>query len=183
MVSRFPFETYWNKYSAGLVYRKMDTVWGPYPSSHNSAFCCAANHTTSELVEVFTDSDWAGDQSNCSSRRRHSVSSAMIFLNGRAVTSRSRSQKSIALSSCESEYLAAVGGGAEGIHIGRLWTFLVRKETEVDVVTDSSSCRAFAPTPRSWTSQAYRDEVSMATAMCQIGHAHYDWRGDASECG
>ncbi|CAL1135832.1 unnamed protein product [Cladocopium goreaui] len=68
----------------------------------------------------------------------------MIFLNGRAVTSRSRSQKSIALSSCESEYLAAVGGGAEGIHIGRLWTFLVRKETEVDVVTDSSSCRAFA---------------------------------------
>ena len=68
----------------------------------------------------------------------------MVFLKGRPVTSWSRSQKSIALSSCESEYLAAVGGGAEGIHIGRLWTLLVRKETEVSVVTDSSSCRAFA---------------------------------------
>ena len=68
----------------------------------------------------------------------------MVFLNGRPVTSWSRSQKSIALSSCEAEYLAAVGGGAEGIQIGRLWNFLVRKETEVAVVTDSSSCRAVA---------------------------------------
>jgi hypothetical protein len=68
----------------------------------------------------------------------------VIFLNGRPVTSWSRSQKSIALSSCESEYLVAVGGGAEGIHIGRLWSFLVRKETEVSLATDSSSCRASA---------------------------------------
>ena len=46
---------------------KLDSVYGR-----------ESNPMTSELVEVFTDSDWAGDQSNCSSRRRHSVSSAMI---------------------------------------------------------------------------------------------------------
>ena len=46
---------------------KLDSVYGR-----------ESNHTTSELVEAFTDSDWAGDQSSCSSRRRHSVSSAMI---------------------------------------------------------------------------------------------------------
>ena len=68
-----------------------------------------------EKVEVFTDSDWAGDQS--SKRMRHSVSSA------RSVSSWSRSQKSIALSSCESEYMAAIGGAAEGIYVGRLWSF------------------------------------------------------------
>ena len=69
---------------------------------------------------------------------------AMIFLNGRPVISWSRSQKSIALSSCESEYLSAVGGAAEGIFIGRLWSFLVKKPVKVDVITDSSSCRAFS---------------------------------------
>ena len=107
----------------------------------------------------------------------------MIFLNGRPVTSWSRSQKSIALSSCESEYLAAVGGGAEGIHIGRLWTFLVRKETEVDVVTDSSSCRAFAQRQGVGRLKHIETKYSLAAAMCQIGHAHDDRRGDAFECG
>ena len=36
--------------------------------------------------------------------------------------------------------LAAVGGAAEGIYIARLWRFLTNK----DVITDSSSCRAFS---------------------------------------
>ena len=97
-----------------------------------------------EKVEVFTDSDLAGDQSSSTTRRRLSVSSAMIFLNVRPVTSWSRSQRSIALSSCESEYLSAVGGAAEGLYIGRLWKFLTRKEVAVSTVTDSSSCRAFS---------------------------------------
>ena len=97
-----------------------------------------------EKVEIFTDSDWAGDESRASSRRRHSVSSAMTFLNGRAVTSCSRSQRSIALSSCESEYMAAIGGAAKGIYIARLWRFLTNKDVKVSVITDSSSCRAFS---------------------------------------
>ena len=35
-----------------------------------------------EKVEVFMDSDWAGDQSSSTTRRSHSVSCAVIFLNG-----------------------------------------------------------------------------------------------------
>jgi hypothetical protein len=58
----------------------------------------AGNH-----VEIFTDSDWAGDRSS-SQRKRHSVSSGMVFVNGRFTLSWSRMQKSIALSSCEAEY-------------------------------------------------------------------------------
>ena len=61
-----------------------------------------------ELVEAFTNADWAGDKSS-PARRRHSVSSALIFVDNRLVTSRSLTQKSIALSSCESEYLSAGG--------------------------------------------------------------------------
>ena len=66
------------------------------------------------------------------------------FLNGRPVTLWSRSQRSIALSSCESEYLSAVGGAAEGLYVGRLWRFLTQKEVAVSTITDSSSCRAFS---------------------------------------
>ena len=102
------------------------------------------NEELGECVEVFTDSDWAGDRSESTERRRHSVSSAMIFPNGRPVISWSRSQKSIALSSYESEYLSAVGGAAEGIFIGTLWSFHVKKLVKVDVISDSSSCRAFS---------------------------------------
>ena len=77
-----------------------------------------------ELVEALTDADWAGDKST-PARRRRSVSSALIFVDNRLVTSWSRTQKSIALSSCESEYLSAVGGGAESLYVaswpGRKW--------------------------------------------------------------
>ena len=59
------------------------------------------------------------------------------------MTSWSRSPRSIALSYCESEYLASVGGAVEGLYVGRLWKFLVRKEVSVNVITQSSSCRAF----------------------------------------
>lgn len=63
-------------------------------------------------------------------------------------TSWSGSQKSIALSSCESEYLASVGGAAEGLFVARLWEFLVKKEVKVELIGDSSSCRAFAQRQR-----------------------------------
>ena len=96
-----------------------------------------------DLVEAFTDADWAGDKST-GVRMRHSVSSAMVFVNGCLVTAWSRTQKSIALSSCESEYLASVGGGSEALYIAALWEFLTKRETEARIILDSSSCRAFS---------------------------------------
>ena len=90
----------------------------------------------------FTDSDWAGDKSS-QARRRHSVSSICMFLNGCMVTSWSRSQKSIALSSCEAEFLASAGGVAEAIQVKDLWQFISRRPVLIKAITDSSSCRAF----------------------------------------
>ena len=103
----------------------------------------SSNLFQGECVEVFTDCDWAGDRSP-TERRRHSVSSGMVFVNGRLATSWSRTQKSIVLSSCESECLASAEGGAEGLYIGRLWEFLVGKKVSIVLVTDSSSGKAFA---------------------------------------
>ena len=96
-----------------------------------------------DVLEVWTDSDWAGDRSS-KQRRRHSVSSAMLFLNGGLIAAWSRSQKSIALSSCEAEFLASAGGAAEALQLKELWKFLSKREVAITAITDSSSCRAFA---------------------------------------
>ena len=90
---------------------------------------CKENSTCAN--EKVSDTDWAGDKSNML-RRRHSVSSGMVFVNGRLVTAWSRTQKS-ALSSCESEYLASASAKAEALYMGRLWTFLTQRETEISV--------------------------------------------------
>ena len=95
-----------------------------------------------DYLETFTDSDWAGDKSS-QVRRRRSVSSVCVFLNGYMVTSWSRSQKSIALSSCEAEFLASAGGVAEAIQVKDLWHFISRRAVMIKAITDSSSCRAF----------------------------------------
>ena len=69
------------------------------------------------MVEIFSDADWAGD---------------------------SRSQKSIALSSCESEFLALTGAVAEGMHVRKIWEFLTKQESSMVAFTDSSSCLALS---------------------------------------
>ena len=95
------------------------------------------------LVEVFSDADWAGDQSSAA-KRRHSVSSVMVFVNNCLIQSYSRSQKSIALSSCESEFLALTGATAEAMHVKKIWQFLTRGDVEMVAFTDSSSCLALS---------------------------------------
>ena len=89
-------------------------------------------------VEVFCDADWAA-----SGNRRHSISAGMVFLQGCLVTSWSRIQKSIALSSRESEYLSLCTGGAEGLYLRRMWEFLTKTVTKFQLYTDSSSCMGF----------------------------------------
>ena len=111
----------------------------PSPSSR----VYASLESGDDVVEAFTDADWAGDMST-QVRKRHSVSSALVYVNNRLICSWSRTQKSIALSSCESEYLSAVSGGAEALYVSRLWSFLTRRNAQARIVTDSSSCRAFS---------------------------------------
>ena len=86
-------------------------------------------------VEVFTDSDWGG-----SSKDRSSASSGMVFVCSCLVV-QSRTQKSIALSSCEAELVAATIGAAEGILIREVLKFVLNQEVHLDVRMDSSSAR------------------------------------------
>ena len=88
------------------------------------------------LLEVFSDSDWAGDKES-----RRSVSCACMFLDGNYFFSYSRTQKSIALSSAEAEYLSLTGTASEALNIHTALRFLTASPVVLKAFTDSSACR------------------------------------------
>ena len=113
----------------------------PYGSLVSNAMDRINNQESKETskvptVEVFTDSDWGG-----SAKDRNSTSSGMVFVRGSLVSSWSRTQKSIALSSCEAELVAATIGAAEGILIREVFKFVLNREVQLDIRMDSSSAR------------------------------------------
>ena len=60
------------------------------------------------IIEVWVDSDWAGDKDT-----RRSVTGYEIYVNGVLVQKKSRLQKTVALSSCEAEYIACANVASE----------------------------------------------------------------------
>jgi hypothetical protein len=64
----------------------------------------------------FSDSNWAGDQSNCKS-----TGGFVFMLGGGAVSWKSKKQNSIALSSLEAEYIAGSEAAKEAVWLRRLY--------------------------------------------------------------
>ena len=67
-------------------------------------------YSQKSLIEICSDLDWAADRET-----RQSVSCGAIFVNGNMIHFQSKRQRSISLSSCESETIAAVSIMSEGI--------------------------------------------------------------------
>ena len=97
-------------------------------------------------LELFLDSDLATSKSS-----RKSTSAGIMFLSGLMIHSHSRSQTSVALSSCEAELLAATGLLAEGLQLKQLIRFCLRleeskfendEEVEMKLYLDSTSAQA-----------------------------------------
>ena len=91
------------------------------------------------LLEVFSDSDWAGDRTT-----RKSCSGSVFFLNGEYIFSYSRTQRSVTLSSAEAEYYALTGAASEALGLQEAARFLTGDLVELKAFTDSSSARAIA---------------------------------------
>ena len=85
------------------------------------------------------DADHAGQRDT-----RKSVSSVQIYLDGCLLESCVRSQRVIALSSGESEYVAMVGGCSEGLFLKHCWKFLTNEDLGMICRSDSSAARALA---------------------------------------
>ncbi len=92
------------EYSGSYEYQSIFDRWGQHEGNPQKR--------PKFNLELFSDSDWA----TSSKSSRKSTSAGIIFLNGLLIHSHSRSQTSLALSSCEAELLAATGLLAEGLH-------------------------------------------------------------------
>ena len=89
-----------------------------------------------EFIDVYADSDWAGDRSS-----RKSTSGGMLTVGGVAVTTWSRTQRIIATSVGEAEYYAMVTAAAEALGLQAIaedlgWSLRIRLRT------DSSTAKA-----------------------------------------
>jgi hypothetical protein len=93
-------------------------------------------HEGKELLELFTDADWSGDKQS-----RRSTSCGYMFLNKHLLYSSSRAQKGVSLSSCESEYQAAVSGACDMIFVSAAVEFLFRCEVDRRLLLDSAAAR------------------------------------------
>ena len=88
-------------------------------------------------VDVWTDSDWAGDR-----LERKSTSGGVVRLGGHCIKMWSSTQKSIALSSGEAEYYALVKGGSIGIGVSSMLSdFGIAVDSRMHISTDSSAAK------------------------------------------
>ena len=84
-------------------------------------------------IRVYTDSDWAGDQSN-----RKSYTGVAIFYGGHLIKTMSKQQAVVSLSSMEAELYALCKGTTEGLGIQSYFKDLGRQR-EVETYVDSSA--------------------------------------------
>ena len=97
----------------------------------------------------FSDADWAGSKSD---RKSTSGYCFMLNHNGPLISWKSRKQDSIALSSCESEYVAACAAAQESIYLARLYNdFAITKvgvdESQTVIHVDNQGAIGLAKNP------------------------------------
>ena len=90
-------------------------------------------------ISVFTDGDWATNKVD-----RKWRSGCVVRCAGTRMHTHSRSQPTVALSSCEAEIIAAVEGLKEGLMLQYLLEFVGFGRHRVSLHINSSAARAFA---------------------------------------
>eukprot|EP00435_Cladocopium_sp_Y103_P074635 s6_g50.t1 len=86
------------------------------------------------VLEVFTDSDWASDRGT-----RRSVSCCVMFYGSCLLYSAFRTQKVVSVSSAE--VYACSGGASDSILLARLLGWLTGRKTWIYIYTDSSGAK------------------------------------------
>ena len=91
------------------------------------------------LLEAFSDADWSGSQFS-----RRSMSGAVFYLDGAAIFSTCRGQKVVSLSSCESEWYAAVSASCDLLFIKQCLEAILPDPIQAVVRLDNSAARQLA---------------------------------------
>ena len=93
------------------------------------------------ILESVTDADWGGNKAD-----RRSKTSAQIYLGGSLLSSFVRSQRSVAPSSGESEFIATVAGAWEMLYVKECMEFVLKGYATVEATarTDSAASRGIS---------------------------------------
>ncbi|CAE7252941.1 unnamed protein product, partial [Symbiodinium necroappetens] len=93
------------------------------------------------ILESVTDADWGGNKAD-----RRSKTSAQIYLGGSLLSSFVRSQRSVALSSGESEFIATVAGAGEMLYVKECMEFILKGYATIEATarTDSAASRGIS---------------------------------------
>jgi hypothetical protein len=106
---------------------------------------CSPGHRDTDpiLLQAYTDADWAGDID-----RRLSTTGYVFLLYDAPISWRSCRQRTVALSSMESEYMSLSAAAQEAITIGRLMIDLrITVSRPVPIRIDNQAAIAFADDP------------------------------------
>ena len=88
------------------------------------------------LLKTFTDSDWASNKGT-----RKSVSACCLMMNNCLLSSGSRNQGLIALSSAEAETYAATSGACDALFLSRCLEYFLEVTIGIKLLIDNSACR------------------------------------------
>jgi hypothetical protein len=102
-------------------------------ADHGICYTRPSDPTQINRLYGFSDSDWAADPDT-----RRSVGAFVLFLNGAPVAWRSKLQPSVALSTCEAEYMAASKACTEVVWLRRLLSGLGYPPTSATVLYEDN---------------------------------------------
>ena len=122
-------------------------------------------------LEIFSDSDWAKHRTT-----RRSVSAGYLFMFGNLLYSSSRSQKALALSSCEAEVYAGTSATSDAVLMYHCICFCVgpNETVKVKLALDNAAGIKFLPPFRCWTDQAHQFACAV-DATEGAGKVSFSW--------
>ena len=129
-------------------FKYLDRIWQylNYTKAYSLVYQSKPNQNNSLKLEGYCDSDWGGDYT------RKSTTGYLFLLDKNIVSWNSRLQKTIALSSCEAEYMALKEAVKENLYINSLIKQIpllnkhINKDTKA-IYTDSQSAITLAKNP------------------------------------
>ena len=122
-----------------------------------------AHNTTeqkADLLEVFTDSDWGGNKKD-----RKSITSCHFYLNGQLAYTLCRTQKAVALSSCEAECFALTTGASEAVFLRNCVMRATGRPCRIVLRSDFKQRKSLCSPTRSWKSEAHLMWPAMVTRI------------------
>jgi hypothetical protein len=93
----------------------------------------------SSKIIGYCDSDWAGNWKGNDDQAAKSTTGYIFMMNGGVISSRSRKQSTVALSSAEAEYMALAEAGQEALHLMQLHQDITGQVKKPEIYDDNTA--------------------------------------------